>query len=155
VDSQINVKMSGEELRESWQGRALALANLVSIQLKCALLSLLADSYEDALPFLLAAILGDWHIEPPFYCSNPKINKRGHVVADLIMPDGARLKNAVIFSSSTQMQDIFRKLADRLKLSDADRLELFACVHRWVKADQRLDPTMDCRDPDARRLTLH
>ncbi len=155
MDNSINPKMSGEELRASWQGRVLLFADLVSIQLKAALLSLLADSYEDALPFLLSAVFGDWHIEPPFYCSNPKINKRGCIVADLLMPDGVLLKGAAIFSGSQQMQDIFRRLADRMKLSDADRLELFSCVHRWVKADLRLDPAFDRRDPDARRLTLH
>ena len=151
----INIKMTGEELRESWQGRALALADLKSIQLKCALISLFADNYDDALPFLLSAVFGDWGIKAPFYCSNPKINKRGCIVADLVMPTGEKLRDAVIFSGALQMQDVFRKLADRLKLSDAERVDMFTAVHHWVKADQRLDPAFDRRDPDARRLTVH
>lgn len=152
----INPKMEGDELRESWQARALALAELNNnVQLKCALISLFADNYDDTLPFLLAAVFGDWSIRAPFYCSNPKINKRGCIVADLVMPDGARLKDAIIFEGEQQMQAIFRKLADRLKLTDAERIDMFIAVRHWVKADQRLDPAFDRRDPDAKRLVLH
>lgn len=151
----INAKMHAHELRDSWQGRALALAELKSIQLKCALVSLFADNYDDALPFLLAAVLGDWHIHTPFYCSNPKINKRGCIVADLAMPNNTKLKDAVIFTSEQQMEYVFRKLADKLKLNDADRIDMFVCVQHWIKADQRLDPNFDRRDPDAKRLVVH
>lgn len=151
----INAQMTGEELRTSWQGRAIMMAELKSIQLKTALISLFADNYDDTLPFLLAACFGDWSVRAPFYCSNPKINKRGCIVADLIMPDGGKLKDAVIFNGEMQMQDVFRKLADRLKLSDAERIDLFIAVRHWVKADQRLDPAFDRRDPDAKRLRIN
>ena len=53
------------------------------------------------------------------------------------------------------MRDAFRRLADRLKLSDSDRIEMFKYVQRWVVADRRLDPTFDPQDPDAKRLTTH
>jgi hypothetical protein len=151
----INAKMSGEELRCSWQGRALMFAHFNSPQLKTALISLFADNYDDTLPFLLSAVFTDWYVRAPFYCSNPKINKSGCIVADLIMPDGAKLGDAVIFTSTQQMQDVFRKMADKLKFSDADRVDMFVAVHRWVKADQRLDPAFDRRDPDARRMVLN
>lgn len=150
----INPKMSTDELRESWQGRALYFAR-ENIQLKTALMSLLADNYDDTMPFLLDAVFGDWHIVAPFYCSNPKINKAGCIVADLIMPDGFRYKSAVIFLSEAQMQATLRKLADRLKLDDAERIDIFIAAHHWVKADMRLDPAFDRRDPDAKRLVLH
>lgn len=149
--------MDAEELRASWQGRALALTvDGGHYQLAIALLSLLADNYDDTMPFLLAAVFdGCLGIRAPFYCSNPKIDKRGRIVADMITKFGKRQKNSVIFDSEKQMQDIFRKLADRLKLDDAERIDLFIAVRFWVKADMRLDPTMDRRDPDAKRLVLH
>lgn len=150
----ISPKMEGHELRESWQGRALHFAR-DNPQLRTCLLSVLADNYDDALPFLLAAVTGRPTIEAPFYCSNPKINKRGMIVADLIMPDGFKYRDAVIFLNQLQMESTFRKLADRLKLDDAERIDLFIAVRHWVKADQRLDPAMDRRDPDARRLVLN
>lgn len=150
----ITPKMDGDALRASWQGRALMFVRGTP-QLKTVLLSLLADNYDDTLPFLLAAAYGDFGIRAPFYCSNPKIDKRGFIVADLIGTDGHKYTNAVIFLSEQQMQDVFRRLADRLKLSDADRIDIFVAVRHWIKADQRLDPTMDRRDPDAKRLVLH
>lgn len=150
----ITADMDGHQLRESWQGRALRFA-ANNPQLKTCLLSVFADNYDDALPFLLAAVYGDPGVRAPFYCSNPKINKRGMIVADLIMPDGFKYKDAVIFISTLQMEATFRKLADRLKLDDGERLDLFVAVRHWVKADQRLDPAMDRRDPEAKRLVLH
>lgn len=146
--------MDGHQLSESWQGRALRFAK-GNPQLKTMLLSLLADNYDETLPFLLAAVYGDFGIRAPFYCSNPKINKAGCIVADLIGSDGYRYKDAVIFLSELQMEGTLRKLADRLKLSDAERIDLFLAARHWVKADQRLDPTFDRRDPDAKRMVLH
>lgn len=150
----LNPKMDAHELRESWQGRALHLAR-ANPQLKTCLLSLLADNYDETLPFLLHAVYGSTAIMAPFYCSNPVIDKRGLIVADLIGPDGFKYKNAVIFTSSMQMEATFRKLADRLRLDDAERVDLFVCARHWVKADQRFDPNFDRRDPDARRLVLN
>ena len=150
----INLKMSGEELAASWQGRALRFAK-DNPQLKTFLLSLLADNYDETLPFLLAAVYGDFGVRAPFYCSNPKIDKRGLIVANLVMPDGMEYRNAVIFISELQMQDTLRKLADRLKLTDAERIDMFIAARHWVKADQRLDPAFDRRDPDAKRMVLH
>ncbi len=146
--------MSGEELNASWQGRALRFAN-DNPQLKTFLMSLLADNWDDAMPFLLTAVYGEFGIKAPFYCSNPKIDKRGHIVADLIGTDGFKYKNAVVFISTNQMQGTLRKLGDRLKLSDEERIELFNAARHWVKADLRLDPTFDRADPDAKRLVLH
>ncbi len=146
--------MTGEALRESWQGRSLRLAAR-NIQLRAALVSLFADNYDETLPFLLASVFGDWAIAAPFYCSNPRIDRAGHIVADLIMPDGMKLKDAIIFAGERQMERLFRKLADRLRFTDAERIDLFVAVRHWVKADRRLDPNFDRSDPDAKRLVLH
>lgn len=151
----IEPKLSAEELRQSWQGRALAVTNLKSPKLCRVLMSVLADNYDDTMPFLLHAVFGSAAITVPFICSDPRINKASQITADLITKYGTKVKNYVVFDDAKQMEGVFRKMADRLKLSDIDRLELFACIHHWVKADFRLDPTMDRADPDARRLTVH
>lgn len=150
----INPRMSGEELRGSWPGRALEFARHMP-QLRTALLSVLADNFDETMPFLLHAVTGISSITAPYYVSSPKIDKRGCIVADLIGTDGWKYKNAVIFLNQWQMESTFRRLADKLKLADADRIDLFIAVRHWVKADQRLDPTMDRRDPDAKRLVVH
>lgn len=153
----INPQMSGEELRLSWQGRALAFCHDGSHgQLSAALLSLLADNYDETLPFLLCAVFGEViGIAAPFYCSNPKIDKAGRVVADMIDKHGRKIHGSVIFANEDQMQGVLRRLADRLRLSDAERIDLFIAARHWVKADWRLDPTMDRRDPEAKRLVVH
>jgi hypothetical protein len=151
----INYRMTGEELRQSWQGRALVLTERASPKLCRALMSVLADNYDQTMPFLLHAVFGSASITTPFLCTSPKINKAGRVVADLITKYGTKQKNYVIFDDEKQMEGVFRKLADRLKLSDAERIDLFLAVRFWVKADQRLDPAFDRRDPDAKRLVLH
>lgn len=147
--------MQSDQLRDSWQGRMLEYVRHQE-QLGPVVLSLLADNFDETMPFLLRAVFPDaTGVRAPFYCSNPKINKRGHIVADMIERDGRKTLQKVIFTSERQMEAVFRVLADRLKLDDGDRVDLFDCVRHWVKADQRLDPTMDRKDPDAKRLTVH
>lgn len=119
-------------------------------------LSVLAHTYDDAMPVLLRIVFpGFTSIAAPFYCTAAKVDKSGAVVADCVTKDGQIVKDAVVFQSEGEMQDNFRRLADHLKLNDSDRVELFKCVQRWVVADRRLDPTFDPKDPDAKRLVLN
>lgn len=116
-------------------------------------LSVLAHNYDDAmLPLLKVLFQGFESITPPFLCSAGKVDKEGAIVADLVERAGKIVKNYRLYGSEIELRDDFRRLADQLKLSDADRVEMFAAVKRWVVADRRLDPTMDPKDPDAKRL---
>jgi hypothetical protein len=151
----ITPKMSAEELRQSWQGRALVLTADVAPKLCRVLMSLFADSYDETMPFLLHAAFGACTVTAPFLCSSPRINRAGQVTADLINKYGNKQKNYVVFDDERQMECLFRKLADRMKLDDAERIDLFICVRHWVKADFRLDPNFDRADPDAKRLSVH
>lgn len=141
---------AAKELRESWQGRVLAAAKG---QTGAVVMSVLAHNFEGAILTLCQVVFpGFTSIEAPFLCSAGKINKAGFVVADVVTRDGRVAKDAKIFGNDIVLRDEMRRLADRLKLSDQDRSEFFTCVKRWVVADQRLDPTMDPMDPDAKRL---
>lgn len=155
MDSSIECKAflkHAHELRESWQVKTLVETQREEIG--ATLLSALAHSYDDAMPVLMRiAFPGFTSIKPPFLCTCGKIGKAGAIVADMVTPDGAIIKDYVLWPSELHLRDAFRKLADRLKLNDKDRIELFRCVQRWVVADRRLDPNMDPRDPDAKRLT--
>src|SRR5579859_6101935 len=132
--------MSLEELAASWQGQALAFSGKNAPQLCRVLMSVFADNYDETMIFLLnAAFPGFTGLVAPFLCSNPKIDKAGRIIADLIDRDGAKIKDYVVFADEEQMEGIFRRLADRLKLSDLDRIDLFVCLRHWVKADMRLD----------------
>ena len=147
--------MTAEVLRQSWQGRALACTNGQGAML-AVLMSLFAEVHDDAFPFLMRAVFPEWHgVYAPFICSAPKIDKAGRIIADVVKKGGAKSKGHVVFDSEDQMQTQFRRLADWLKLDDKDRVAMFDAVRAWVKADMRLDPTMDRRDPDAKRLTVN
>lgn len=155
AEPSITPLMHADRLRDSWQGRMLRYVRHQQ-QLGPVVLSLLADNFDDAMPFLLRAVFPQaYGVQAPFYCSNPKIDRAGRIVADMIERDGTKTKNKIVFVSERQMEAVFRVLADRLKLNDVDRCDLFACVRHWVKADMRLDPAFDRRDPDAKRLTVN
>lgn len=116
-------------------------------------LSVLSHTYDAALLVLLPLVFPGY-VEPSLPClaSAAKVAKSGAIVADVIQKDHHLVKDVVIYSSETTMQNDFRRLADRLALDDAERIEMFKCVQRWVVADRRLDPSFDPKDPDAKRL---
>jgi hypothetical protein len=145
------------DLRDMWQGRALAAA---SGRMMLVVSSLLAQEYDEAMAVLFRLVEPlCWDPEKqslraPFLCGCGKIDKEGRIVADAIMFDGAIKTPQVMFTDLGDYEYELRKLADRTRMSDAERLEFFIVARKWVVADRRLDPTMDPRDPDARRL-LH
>lgn len=141
------------DLRASWQARVLAGAQG---HMSAVVLSVLSHNFDDAMPVLLRLVFpGFTSIAAPFYCTAGKVDKAGRVVADVVTARGEVVKDSVVFPSEEKLRDEFRRLADRLKLSDPDRIELFKCVQRWVVADRRLDPNFDPKDPDAKRLTIN
>lgn len=141
-----------QDLRDLWQCRALAETDGRG-RIGAVLLSVLAHNYDDAMPVLLRVVFpGFTSINAPFLCSAGRIAKTGAVVADMIDKDGQRHTGVPVYRDETALRDDFRRLADKLKLSDADRIEMFKCVQRWVVADTRLDPNFDPKDPDAKRL---
>lgn len=142
------------DLRASWQARALA---ETEGKLHAVVMSVLAHNFDEAMPVLMQIvfpgfIVGEEPIKNAIYSSAARIDKAGCVVADKISRGGVKEKDSVVFSSEIEMRGEFRRLADRMKLSDADRAEMFYAVRRWVVADRRLDPNMNPQDPDAKRL---
>jgi hypothetical protein len=77
-------------------------------------------------------------------------------VADVLFDDEPfPYRDYRIFRDETQMRDKLRRLADELKLNDDDREQLFIAARKWCACDRRLDPGMDPKDPDAKRLTVN
>lgn len=141
------------DLPGSWQVRALRAAEG---RTAVVLESVLANTYERAL-LVMIEVAFPWRHEPglPCICSTVKIDKTGAIVGDVIDKLHRVHRDVSIYVSEGEMQSDFRRLADRMKLNDADRVEMFKCVQRWVVADRRLDPNFDPKDPDAKRLTVH
>lgn len=144
-------KRHADELRETWQYRVMLAT--AKHKLGAVMLSVIAHNFDDAMPVLLRiAFPGFTGLTPPFLSSAGKIDRAGRVVGDVVAPDGVIIRNCPLFRSVKDLETAFRQVADRLKLNDADRLGLFAAIGKWLVCDYRLDPTMDPKDPDARRL---
>ena len=150
-DNTLDPRRHVQELRETWQAKALA--HTQYSYFGRVVLSVLAHNYDDAMPVLLSAVWpGFRSLNPPFLGSAGRVAKSGAVVADVVRDGGIIEKQVRIFRSLDRLKGAFRRLADQLKLNDADRVEMFSAVRRWVVADTRLDPTMNPADPDAKRL---
>ena len=137
-----------DELRQGWRGRLLAKARGKT---GAVLLSVITHQLEEySIPLLKAVWPG--FIEPslPCLCSAGRIAKSGAIYATILSEMGR--ENRVLYKSEIEMRDDFRRLADRVKLTDNERILMFASLQNWIVADYRLDPTMDPLDPDARRL---
>jgi hypothetical protein len=144
------------DLRGTWQARVLAGTR---DDLQAIVMSILAHNYDEQMPVLMAVVFpgfaaGRTPAPDALFCSAARIDKAGRVVADMDRY-GIKRKDSVVFESEIHMRGVFRKLADMMKLSDRDRIEMFHAVQNWVVADRRLDPAMDPKDPDAKRLVLH
>lgn len=140
------------ELRESWRGRVLAGAKGPT---QDVVLSIMAHNFAGAILTLCqVAWPGFVGLEQGFVSAG-KIDKSGRVVADYGNKNGSITKDMVVYRSDLHYRDDMRRLADRMKLDDQERLEFFTCVKRWLVADRRLDPTMDYADPDAKHLAVH
>lgn len=125
-----------QQLRDEWQARILAETKGEFFSI-C--LAMLTHNYREAIPVLLRVVFrGFQDIKKPFFCSGASIMKDGRVVCDVIDKDGM-WKNILIYDSEAHLIKAFRDIADRLKLSDADRAEMFAAVKRWVVADRRVN----------------
>lgn len=137
------------DLRDTWQGRCVQAARGRPAMV---LMSALVHSYEESAPLLYALIFPDHgKVMAPYLESCGRVAKNGAITAKVRHRSGL-VSEDVIYPSEIALRDEFRKLADQLRLSDADRVELFGAIKRWVVADRRLDPSMDPKDPDAKRL---
>jgi hypothetical protein len=139
------------DLRGSWQCRGLVETTGPA---RMVVLSVLAHTLETAVVTLCFAAFADFDgsLPLPALTTAAKIDKTGAVVADVCDRSGGIHKDQVLFKTEIEMRDAFRRLADRLKLSDPDRVEMFKYAQAWVVADRRLDPTFNPQDPDAKRL---
>lgn len=139
------IRKQANEIRGVWQGRVLEAAQG---RMMLVVASMLAHAYPDhfhvllitAKPMLWNADLGV--PRPPFLASIGKINHSGRIVADYLpFEGGLKLIDKVVFADTDDFQNELRKLADRVKLPDDDRVQFFTCAQNWIGADRRIDPT--------------
>jgi hypothetical protein len=131
------------DLRSDWRARALLAADNAMYPV---VLSMLSHNYDDQmLPLLRFVFPGFTSISAPFLCTAARISREGRVYATVDYGRGRREIN-VLFETETDLQNAFRHLADQLKLSDADRIAMFAAVKRWIVCDYRIDPNTGMKE---------
>lgn len=108
--------------RDSWQYRAVAHTKGNSTALGC----------------LLLAVIGRNAKHPPWFGRSAEITAEGLVVTSFTHRSGRRYEPWV-WGSVEELTAAFSRLADELKLNDADRIELFRQVRQWVARDNRAD----------------
>ena len=137
--------------REAWPVRALIATRHEHVGM--VLLSVLANTFDLAMPVMLRiAFPGFTSIKPPLLFTCGTIGKSGQIMAGVVNRDQSLSRDVTLYNSVIELRDAFRRLADRLLLSDHERIDMFKCVSHWLRSDRRLDPTFDPRDPDAKRL---
>ncbi len=83
------------------------------------------------------AILGWQHgRKPPRFGSRAVINKDGIVIAHAQNAEGTKFRNQNL-GHVQNVTDSFRGLADRLKLNDKERMEMFEELRKWFVHDER------------------
>lgn len=124
-----------QEVRDMWQSRALAAAEGA---LARVLLAIFAEAYPTALKtLLLVTFPGFVDIQRPFLRGYATIVPSGRVVCDMVCTDGTVRKETVYESQEKFIYDA-RKLADKLKLADKDRVEMFGLLSKWISSDMRI-----------------
>lgn len=131
----LDFKRHAQDLRDTWQARCLAEAKGKTA---AVVLIVLCMSYSTAIKTLLRVVFNRRDIERPFFASGAEIQLSGKLVCDLVEKSGI-VHPVVVYESTDLLNRDMRILADHLKLTDAERLELYAAVQRWVVADHRID----------------
>jgi hypothetical protein len=129
-----------EEIRGSWQGRLLATA---TGKMGAVCLVMLAHTYYEAMDVLLRVVLPGVSITPPCLTGTARIAHTGKVMCSAIDENGIFNLGIPVFDSEDELTGEFRKIADKLKLTDDERVELFKAVQNWVTADYRIKPSVE------------
>jgi hypothetical protein len=131
--SSLSSKAAGD-LRNTWQARLLAVAKGTE---QAVSLIILAQEWPNAMDALLRVVFpGFTDLKRPFLIGYARIWTNGAVLCPAMFHDGKRTVR--LYDNPQQLNDAFRNLADKLKLDDGDRADLFRVLKRWVVADHRI-----------------
>lgn len=138
------LRKHAKELRDTWQARALAESKGLTQKV---VLAVLFHGYLEAMQVLLRVVFphaevarnGWTEISRPFFTGGAQILRSGKVACLMIGKVDDVPRAMVVYDSQDQLIREFRSLADRLKLSDMDRIEMMGAVAKWVVADRRID----------------
>ncbi len=126
-----------KELRDSWQCRCLAESQN---KLWRVVLAVLAHNFADALLVLFKVTYPHFAgLKRPLLLGGATIERNGKITCDVMKDGASEVERDVIYDSQDELVAEFRRLADKLELSDIDRLAMITAVQKWVVADLRID----------------
>ena len=114
-----------ERARATWQYRIIETTRGNQSQLGCVVL----------------AVLGKSASNPPKITGSATIKTDGQVYANFTGSDCVA-RQGVHICSVEDLQRNFSGLADHLKLSDEERVEMFGEVKKWIWKDERANTTL-------------
>ncbi len=131
---------TGDEIMASWQMRALAGSR---DKLQQVIFRAMANEYTAVTSNTWRTLL---RMINPLFTDAPlpglvgyaKIMQSGRVVSEVIMDKYGVRRTQVIYANKDEFISDVRRFADWLKLNDADRLEMFEVLARWITADTRV-----------------
>ncbi len=133
----LDIERHAQDLRRTWQARALA---ETKDKTRAVLRAVLAHSYAGAMPVLMRVVFptlrGEWL---PRYVGTARIDCGGRVVCAIQNRERRAVPGVPVFESTDEMNLVFRIIADQLKFTDAERVEMIEAVKRWIVADERID----------------
>ncbi len=134
-------RMNKDQLAETWQVRCLRAA---TGKLASVMLSVFYFNYMEQAQYLMWGAYGrNKDLRFPFYTGGATVVNSGQVVCDLnVGRVGERFKvrrNVLVYDTEGELIREFRNLADRLKLSDADRIAMTDVIKKWVVCDMRIN----------------
>lgn len=123
-----------DELRQMWQSRALRASHG---KLRKVLITALTKEYPEAIVTLAKVTWpGFVDFDLPLFLSYAHVGPDGCILCDVMDKDKRRRKVRVYDSENHFIYET-RKLADSLKLPDAERIEMFAVLQKWIASDRR------------------
>jgi hypothetical protein len=128
--------MHAQQLRDKWQARILAENKGRAFVVA---LAIIAKRWPEALEILLRVVFESFRdIGRPFIRSRAIVQKDGSVIAEVVPRIGPP-RWQIVYDSEAEMVKEFRDIADRLRLDDAERVEMTETLKMWVAADRRVD----------------
>lgn len=125
------------ELRDMWQSRVLTSSEGVQ---RAIITRMFIHAYKDAVKTLFRATFpGFRDLTLPQIVGLARVEPSGRVTADVWEKTGRRCFK-ILYDSQDAMRADFGRLADKIKLNDFDRIELFQMLQGFVVADMRVDP---------------
>lgn len=113
-------QLTAEAARASWQYKAIAHTRGNSTPTGCIVL----------------AILNKVAKHPPWLNGTATITREGLILADFVARDYTLTRSFLVGPVQSIVAD-FNRLADEIKLVDAERLEMFAALRQWIAVDER------------------